>query len=189
MDSMMKKTILTIGLCGLLAACNAMPAKKAEMPCPSAGLLPRADTITLRQDPSQGFDAGNVAARARFGNYRGSCRVNAKGGIDFTVQYDIMVSKSPQNTNKTQELPYFIGVLTPDDDIVRRDAFVTKIEYNDKGEGRTQDTHVVNIPVNDSAAAAKYKVVTGFILTPAQRDFNFEAASNLKSKEAILNVR
>lgn len=185
----MKKTILAALLALSLTGCTGAQKPRDYIACPSVGLLPRADSITVRKDPSGGFESSNVAARASFGAYRGACRKDPKGGIEYTIQFDIMVSRAPGNENThKQELPYFIGVVTPDDDIVQRDGFITKIEYNSKGVGKTSDTHTVRIAA-DEATAAKYKIVAGFILTPDEFEYNHDRSSNLKSKETMLNVR
>lgn len=188
MDSQMKKTILAALLALSLTGCAAAQKSGNYITCPSVGLLPRADAITVRKDPAGGFEASNVAARASFGAYRGACRKSPKGGIEYTLQFDIMVSRAPGNTAYKQELPYFIGVVSPDDDIVQRDGFITRIEYDSKGVGKTSDTHTVKIAA-DETAAAQYKIVAGFILTPDEFEYNHDRSSNLKSKETMLNVR
>lgn len=193
MDSPMKMTATKKILMAMLVAlsltgCSSVQKPADSLVCPSVGLLPRADNITVRKDASAGFESANLAAKASFGAYRGACRKDPKGGIEYTLQFDIMVYRAPGNTASTQELPYFIGVVDANDGIVQRDGFVTKIEYNTKGVGKTSDTHTIKVAA-DEATAPKYKIIAGFILTPDEFEYNHDRSSNLKSKESMLNVR
>lgn len=177
----MKKNILACALVLFLAACNSAP--KPEMPCPEAGLMPNADVTLVRKDTSAGFDASNVAVKARFGNYRGACKIARQGGIDYTLEMDIMVSKPVADQGPAvQKLPYFIAVLSPDEQILSRNAFETKAEFNNWGQARLRDKHVVNVPESDPVKASKYKIVAGFILSPEELEYNRDKTAGARQK-------
>lgn len=172
----MKKNILVCTLLAgtvalMLTACSSDP--KPELPCPTAGLLQDADAVSFKKDTTATLSPANVAVKARFGSYRGGCKVARGGGIDYTLELDIMISKADAEAPPaTQNLPYFIAVLTPDERVISRTTFETTAEFNNWGQARLRDSQDVHVPENDPAAAAKYKIVAGFVLSPEQAEYN-----------------
>ena len=140
------------------------------------------DVLTVKSDDSAPAAPANTAATARLRNFEYGCQPDGKGGTDYTLHLDIMASKPLENVNlKTLELPYFIGIVTPDENVLQRSAFTTKMTFDDTGVATTKDKHQLHIPA-DLAAAAKYKIAIGFILTPQQMEDNRRQAAGLIQK-------
>ena len=63
---------------------------------------------------------------------------------------------------KEKELPYFIAVLSPEEDILQRKTFFTKITFDKDGNGVSTEEHTLKIPITNPSEAYKYKIAIGF---------------------------
>jgi hypothetical protein len=70
-------------------------------------------------------------------------------------------------------LPYFVALLSPEENILQRQAFTVAVEFEDNGIGAVTEEHTIKIPLaTGEDGAYKYKVVAGFIMSPEQLAYN-----------------
>lgn len=172
----------------LLGACTGTP-KDPGVACPDTGILQDAGDITVfKDDTSQGIE--NVVASARLANYGGGCAWR-DGEVDFALMIDFEAVQGSQGKKlKRTDFPYFIAVLSPDEQVLQRQGFSTTVPFDNKrqgaaavddsrthavylgGAGTMREEHNLRLPLQDRATAGQYKVVIGFELTPEQLAFN-----------------
>jgi hypothetical protein len=154
----------------LLAGCS--PTVNMDPICPQTGFIGRTDTITYLAPGSK-----DVVAKAAIRGFSGECKFKDKKSnivdVELTLPFTAQLGKAGTSV-KEKELPYFIGVLSPDEKILQRTAFTTKISFDNNGGGSSKEEHVIKIPLTSRADAGKYKVVIGFALTHDQLKYNEE---------------
>jgi hypothetical protein len=140
--------------------------------CPQTGFVDKGDTITYMASGST-----DVVAKAAIRGFSGECKFKDKetNTVDVALTLPFVVQRGKAGAGlKEKELPYFIAVLAPDEKILQRTAFTTKVTFDDNGSGSSTEEHVVKIPLPARADAGKYKVVIGFALTRDQYKYNGE---------------
>lgn len=172
----------------LLAGC-AGQSKDPGVSCPETGILQDANDITVFNDEkAQGIE--NVIASARLANYGGGC-VWRDGQVDFALMIDFQAVQGAEGKAlKRFDFPYFIAILSPDEQVLQRQSFSTTVPFDNKrqaaaavdasrtqavylgGAGTMREEHRLRLPVQDRASASQYKVVIGFELSPEQLAFN-----------------
>jgi len=161
---MKNKWLPILGLV-LLAACTG--GEKPSFTCPQAGLAPDAGAIPV-------FNAAGteMAVYAGFNGYKGAC-VASKGGIEIEITLDFLAKQGTGGKDtETQDFPYFIALLAPDETILQRQAFSTSVSFDNTGMGLSREEHSIRLPLQDLKTAGAHKVVFGFALTPEQLAFN-----------------
>lgn len=144
--------------------------KPQQPPCPEAGIMPEANTIPLLQD---GETPDDVAATGFLGRLTGACNFDKAGEAALEIKIGFAAQKGPKGAKlKKAALPYFIAVLGPDESVLQRAAFSTKVDFDNEATGVTFEEHDLRVPVPTKEQAGAYKVVVGFELTPAQLAFN-----------------
>lgn len=167
----MKKAFLIFGFL-LLAGCSTAGKDAPPLICPDTGLMSGADTIVVfPQEIEKPADA-DVTAEAQIRNYRGGCKIARKGGVDFELELDFAGRRGANGAVlQEEEYPYFIAMLAPDETVLLRESFVTKIEFDEKGQGASTEKHSLHVP-GAPAMAGGYKIAIGFSLTPSQLALN-----------------
>ena len=169
----MKKTIIAASIL-LLTSC-ATPEKLGPT-CPQAGLLPGAATIPIFVDEVNKED---LRVLGEVGSFKGACRYKTGKPAEFHLELDFMAKKLPKAGDlKGLKFPYFIAVLSPNETILQKDRFWTKIDFDNNDAVIVKEEHDIKIPVDSAAAGGDYKIVFGFELTIEQLAFN--RGQNLK---------
>jgi hypothetical protein len=140
--------------------------------CPQTGFVGKADTITYLAPGSN-----DVLAKGAIRGFSGECKFKDKetSTVDVSLTLPFVAQRDKAGAAlKEKELPYFIAVLSPDETILQRTSFITKITFDDNGVGSSTEEHVLKIPLSSRAEAGKYKVVIGFALTRDQYKYNGE---------------
>lgn len=139
--------------------------------CPKTGFIGKTDIITYFVPGS----TKDVVATATINGFSGECVFKDKDknvvDIDLTVPFRARKGSAGADL-KEKELSYFIGVLSPDEEILQRQAFTTKITFDDNGTGSSTEEHTIKIPLKSRADIGKYKVIIGFALTRDQLKYN-----------------
>ena len=155
----------------LLTGC----ASKGDMEpiCPKTGFIGRTDTIAYLKPGS----VKDVVATASIRGFSGECRFEdkKKEAIEVSLSLPFYAQKGSAAAAdlKEKELSYFIAVLSPDETILQRQAFTTKVSFDNTGTGNNTEEHTVKIPLKH-IDADKYKVIIGFALTRDQLKYNEE---------------
>jgi hypothetical protein len=166
---------MRLSLPGMILALLVLSSCSSDMPsdhiCPKTGFIDKADTVAY----AGGGD--EILARGVIRSFTGECKLKNKKGdvIEVALTVPFAAVRGEAGTNlKMMELPYFIAVLSPEEEILQRKAFTTKITFNNEGAGTSEEKHVLSIPLASRADARKYKMVIGFALTPDQYKHNEE---------------
>ena len=175
----------------LLAGCTGKDADPG-VACPDTGILQDAGEITVFGD-AKGHALENVVASARMANYGGGCAWR-DGYVEFVLNIDFQAVQGAEGKKlKRHDFPYFIAILSPDEQVLQRQGFSTTVPFDNNrqgaaavdasrttavylgGAGQMREEHHLRLPVESRASAPAHKVVIGFELTPAQLDFNRDA--------------
>ena len=190
---MTKRLVLTLCCLLLLTGCDATRkaynatfhsndddyvAPKAGPSCPTVGVVPEANTYPAFQAGMSQKDPKNLVAAGYIGVFRGDCTFKDGKEAVFDLEINFGGTKGPKGReNSAKEIgsavfPYFIAVLSPDETILQRQAFSTKVDFDNKTDGVSKEEHTIRIPVTSPEAAHGYRIVIGFSLTPEQVAFN-----------------
>ena len=166
----------------LLAGCAAFNKPAEEFACPKTGVIEEAANMTLLSP------AGNEMATARLRGFEGNCSFKNNDIATVNLQVPLFAQKGVDGGElKGVEVPYFIALLSPDEQILQRQAFNAKIDFNNTEAGQSTEEHVVKIPVTGPGDAYKYKIVIGLALSPEQLEYN--RARNVPAKETPQAVK
>ncbi|MDE1151514.1 MAG: hypothetical protein PW788_03160 [Micavibrio sp.] len=184
--------VFALALCLSLASCGegydrmfhpekAEKEEAARPRCPQTGLVATSDDYPAARDGAlaQHLTPADIVAKGHIVNFGGGCAYNDKTAqMDFSLEIDFSAQKGPAANNGTKkginivEFPYFIAVLGPDETILQRQEFSTKVDFDNKDAAFSKEAHEIHIPVSDKTTTGKYKIALGYRLTPAQAAFN-----------------
>ena len=155
-----------------LSGFSAFSKNAADFSCPRTGLLDNTSTLTLLAPGS----AKDVVAVAAIKGFSGDCSLSKdKKTIEISLKLPFLIEKGAAGANlKDEELPYFIAVLSPVEEILQRQAFMTKISFDNSGTGSAIEEHVIRVPLKPQTEGHQYNVVIGFALTRDQLKYNEE---------------
>lgn len=149
--------------------------------CPTAGLIPDGDRLTIFRNMANP-DPKDLTVRAEILNFRYVCKpVPRKGVMEVDMTVTFMADRI-EGDMKALSLPYFVAVLDENENIVERQRHSIRLTFG-KNEVKAKDElpdtralspaeHTLRVAVNDPMLANKNRVVLGFELTPAQVRFN-----------------
>lgn len=146
--------------------------------CPPVQLLSDGATYT-RFRPGPGRDLTDIELQADFLNVNGECGYRpANDGVNWIlVQLEVSatVRRGPAARDaSTDQLPYFVALLDPSDNIINKQVFSTEIIFP-PGVGDEPQRHnkIVNVsfPIIGSTPGWAYQTVVGFQLTPEQLEY------------------
>jgi hypothetical protein len=147
----------------LLSACSLFSRNTDDFFCPKIGFIADADMISLPN------------GEALIDGFKGSCSFSKDPNeVQLELTLPFKARMTAPAAAKRLKLPYFIAVLSPEEAILQRQALSTKVDFDNTGAGSSTEEHRIKIPLPSLAEAYKYKVVIGFVLTPAQLKQNKE---------------
>lgn len=163
----MKKAIFSLMVALLLGGC-AVTAEEGVTLCPAMGLLRDADKIVFFKDET----GKELALTVALANFYGGCSLSRNNQMIYSLSLDFAALRAEGRTEKRVEIPYFIAILSPTEEVLQRAQFSTIIEIDNAGKGVSTEEHELKIPMPDPATAARYEITAGFILTPDQLEAN-----------------
>lgn len=181
-----------IALCvalAFLSGCTGTGKNPDAIPCPETGIIQDAGEITVfKDDTDQKLE--NVVTSARLVNFSGACRYKDEK-LHFQLNLDFQAVQGAEGKQlKRGNFPYFIAILSPEEEVLQRQSFSTTVPFDNKrqgaaavdasrthaiylgGAGTMKEEHRLLLPAESRETARQHKVVVGFALTPAQLDFN-----------------
>lgn len=189
----MKKLALALCLLPLLAACDAYkdvsnrllgpsPEEVAALPaCPETGIVREAELVPVFYGSDGRPAAADVAATGAIAGVSGACSFDKPGVAALELKIGFGAKKGPRGMSlKKQKFPYFIAILDPQENVLQRQVFSTKVDFDNAETASAVEEHEIRVPVPSREQAHAYKVVVGFQLTPEQLSYNREdhAAKN-----------
>jgi len=137
----------------LLSGCAMSSQSEEGFLCPKTGFVANASTVISN------------GAEARIGGFFGECKFE-KNMVEISLTLPFTARKvATEAVLKEEKLSYFIAILSPEEDILQRKAFSTKIEFDKDGKGVSTEEHILKIPMTNPSEAYKYKVAIGFAKT------------------------
>lgn len=180
-----------------LSGCVGGGKDTAGVACPETGILQDAGDITVFKDGAD-QKLENVVASARLVNYSGGCSYK-NGQVRFQLNLDFQAVQGAEGKKlKRFDFPYFIAILSPEEEVLQRQSFSTTVPFDNKrqgaaavdasrthavylgGAGTMMEEHHLALPVESRDTVRQHKVVVGFALTPEQLAFNRDDAADKK---------
>lgn len=110
----------------------------------------------------------NLVSVAAIKRIEGGCDYGRKGvSVDFELH--LAAEKGPRLGGDQASFPYFVAIVTPDNDVLSKELMTAVFNFEEKGKPVTEkeDVHVF-IPLAEKEDAVNYRVLTGFQLTDTQ---------------------
>lgn len=173
----MKKTALFCCALVLLAGCSVLKRKAVETPaCPMTGVLRGASFYPVIASDAPHLAAADLAASVSVrGSLEGTCEYSRESEVVVQLSLGFSGSRGAKGEKlKEVQFPYFIAVLSPDDQILQRQEFSTTVDFDNTGAGTAEESHKIRIPLQDRMKGPAYKITAGFKLTPRQVTYNRE---------------
>jgi hypothetical protein len=172
----MKKIALFCCALLALAGCSMLKNKADAVPdCPMVGVLRGASFYPVIASDAPHLAAADLAAAASLGGaVEGNCKYT---GNEVSVKLSLSISGqrgAKGEKLKEYKFPYFVAVLSPDDQILQRQEFSTTVDFDNAGTGVSIEDHKIRIPLQDRMKGPAYKITAGFQLTPQQVTYNRE---------------
>lgn len=172
--------LVALALSGL-GGCSMFGHKDDRVACPATGIIKAASLFPVLHKSGTGKHAAQTAvAEGKILKFISHCREKKVGTA--AIALDVAFSGHRTAKNDPLVLPYFIAVLSPDQKILQRQEFTTKIDFDNQPvetsqpqadgvstqKGVSVEQHVISLPLTAGDNAADYTVAIGFALSPAQ---------------------
>ena len=164
------RLVLAAALVGLLpAACGGNRGPALPVACPRPGILSDGADLT-RWRPGPVRDLTTLVFDARLTGLNGACRSGRRDrSIEVTLTPSFAVERGPAGSGeRVAELPWFVAVVGPGDEILQRQTFVERLAFN-RGETRATvegEPVRLSLPVGEERRATDYRILVSFELTP-----------------------
>jgi hypothetical protein len=162
---------VAIPLLALLPAACESSGRGTALPvaCPRPGILADgADLTRWQSGPVQ--DLTTLVFDARITGLNGSCRPGrGDRSLEVTLAPAFAVERGPAASGvRAAELPWFVAVVGPGEEVLRRQSFVERMDFN-RGETRAAgeaEPVRLSLPVGEERKATDYRIFVSFELTP-----------------------
>jgi len=166
----MRNASFAIVLLALAALGGCSNKIQADPLCPQTGFIGGTDQMTILAPGTH-----EAVGHATINGFTGECKFKDKKSsnllVSLTLPFTFERGKGGAAL-KSEQLPYFIAVLGPEEKILQRTAFTTTVSFDDDGIGRSSEDHVLKIPLPTRADADHYKIIIGFAMTREQVKYN-----------------
>jgi hypothetical protein len=139
--------------------------------CPRPGILADGADLT-RWRPGPVRDLTTLVFDARLTGLSGSCRPGRRDrSLEVTLTPFFVVERGVADSGaRGAELPWFVAVVGPGEEVLQRRSFVERIAFN-RGETRATaegDPVRLSLPVGEDRRATDYRIFVSFELTPEE---------------------
>jgi hypothetical protein len=175
--------ILALCICLLaLAGCSMFhkqDPKVAALTCPATGLVPGSSSFPVIEGNKAHSGPADVAALGHTQSITGDCKFK-KGEVEVNLTLNFTGQKGAKGAKLTEQVfPYFVAVVSPNDEILQRQVFSTTVDFdNATGAGTSSEDHRIHVPMKDFSASGSYRIAAGFTLTPQQATYNKDNNAN-----------
>ena len=144
------------------------------MACPTPGILGDGADLT-RHRPGPVQDLTSLEFDARLVGLNGSCRPGrGDRSIEMSLAPSFTVERGPAAEGRVVDLPWFVAVLGPGDEVLSRQGFVDRIAFGrneTRGTGSGEPVSL-SLPVGEGRRATEYRILVSFQLTPEDLALN-----------------
>ena len=153
----------------LPAACGGGDRSPLPVACPRPGILADGADLT-RWQPGPVRDLTTLVFDARLTGLNGTCRPGrGDRSLEVTLTPSFSVERGPAAGGvRVAELPWFVAVVGPGDEVLQRQTFVERLAFN-RGETRAAgegEAVRLSLPVGEERRATDYRIFVSFELTP-----------------------
>lgn len=153
----------------LLSGCGAPGRDEFPPVCPTAGLVPPTDDLTLYRAGGR-HDLVDQVLQGRIVGIHGKCtQGDDKSTLALDVTVDMQFNRGPAMQGKEVTVPIFVAVAEGDR-ILDKHVYGVAATFPpnvDRSSRTSAPVHMV-LPVSPEKSGAAYHVVAGFQLTPAE---------------------
>jgi hypothetical protein len=162
----MRRLFALLALLLLVSSCSWFR-KESPRACPRLGVV--ADTAELtRYRPGSGRDITDQLFTARIGDVAGNCRLD-KASANVDMKVSILAERGAAMTEAGgAELEYFVAVTAPDDQILAKETFRTRLDFAGRNRTGIAEELSQRIPLPADSDPGAYSVLVGFQLTPEE---------------------
>lgn len=155
----------------IAAGCGLFGKTVTQQPCPRAGVIPEAATLTKFR-PGPGRDLTDILFEVRFTNIQTTCKYDSKG-VKVDLRLALVVERGPADRSRKAEFEYVVGIPRFQPLPEWKEAFAMKAEFPG-GQRRVglSDEVELRIPLPAGRSAADDEIVVGFQLTKDEIEFN-----------------
>ncbi len=160
-------------LAALLPAACGGGGRSPSLPvaCPRPGILADGADLT-RWRPGPVRDLTTLVFDARLTGLNGTCRPGrGDRSLEVTLTPAFAVERGPAGSGeRLAELPWFVAVVGPGDEVLQRRSFVERLAFN-RGETRAAGAGEpvrLSLPVGEERRATDYRIFVSFELTPEE---------------------
>jgi hypothetical protein len=155
----------------LPAACGGDGPAPLPVACPRPGILSDGADLT-RWQPGAVRDLTTLVFDARITGLSGSCRPGRRDrSLEVTLTPAFAAERGPAGGGaRVAELPWFIAVVGPGDEVLQRQSFVERLAFS-RGETRAAgeaEPVRLSLPVGEERRATDYRIFVSFELTPEE---------------------
>ena len=153
------------------AACGGGSGQGTALPvaCPRPGILADGADLT-RWQPGPVRDLTTLVFDARLTGLNGTCRPGRRDrSLEVVLTPAFSVERGPAGGGaRVAELPWFVAVVGPGDEVLQRQSFVERMAFN-RGETRAAgegEPVRLSLPVGEERRATDYRIFVSFELAP-----------------------
>ncbi|MBC6402466.1 MAG: hypothetical protein GDA35_02370 [Hyphomonadaceae bacterium] len=141
-------------------------------PCPRAFALYDASRIVDIQGPES---FSNVGFTGEMGSIRSFCRYYGTQPIVADMEIEMELGRGPAAQGNTAVYEYFVAVTRKNIGVIHKEVFPLQVTFP-QGADRVSVTEKIDrivIPrAEENTSGANFEIITGFVVTPEQREFN-----------------
>jgi hypothetical protein len=175
--SMVLRLLLPAALLAALAACGPSTTERvtAAQLCPKALRVQDAATLT-RFQPGRGRDATDTIVQASMSDIAIACGVG-RDRVDLDIVFEIRVAEGPALVRVAPDrkvaLEYFVAIIDPQRQVVARRAFNADFQFSgNRTKLASKEELSQRIPLSAPGTGGAYQIAVGFVMTPAEVEFN-----------------
>ncbi|MRG71569.1 hypothetical protein GH722_07310 [Alphaproteobacteria bacterium HT1-32] len=154
----------------LLVACT----QRIAPPCPPQNkLIDHARITQFRDGP--GRDITDIDFKAVMADPVGQCIYpDDEDRMIISLQVVFDIERGPTARTQTEDVPYYVAIVTKDQKIIRKESFLAQLTYPERASRmRFIDGFVdIEIPLSENLRPNMIEVKTGFQLTEEQLQYN-----------------
>lgn len=161
------------GLAALAGCGGSAPVGLSTAPCPRISILADGADLT-RFRPGGPQDLSAMAVDARITGFQAQCDFAGRDRLDVRVTPQFSVERGPALAGRTADLPWFLAVSTPEEEVLDRTAETTRVAFaqNVGRAAASGPTVRFTMPIGNGVRAQDFLVRLSFQLDEAELAYN-----------------